>query len=44
MPIHFTGKGKTDIIDIVHAVSIDDRLEADALVYPLRPDGDYFNM
>lgn len=37
MPIHFTGKGKTDIIDIVHAASIGDKLEFDALVYPLRP-------
>nr|DAF17756.1 MAG TPA: hypothetical protein [Caudoviricetes sp.] len=37
MPIHFTGKGKTDIIDIVHAASIEDKLEFDALVYPLRP-------
>lgn len=43
LPIHYTGK--TDIIDIVFAASIgqdeDETIEFDALVYPLKPGGNY---
>ena len=45
MPIHLTDEGKVDINDIIYAASIgqdeDETIEFDALVYPLKPGGNY---
>ena len=45
LPIHLTDDGKVDIIDIVYETSIcqdeDAAIEFDALVFPLKPGGNY---